>query len=238
MCSMVGSARFASKCTSHIHSWELAFPALSHPSLPGNSAACSPWQCFDMLGSTSTRALAHFWFLNTLISRRSILGDFDFTSSRLWRLKPGGAGTYYIAVTPQSPESPHWPFISKALSEEDKGSVCPGNQVVASPGQTLFTANLPGTQSSAAWTMVCVLWYLSHSRFGQFESHDPGPHDLGAPIRGWPTISQWPHEKIRSSYDQILSLKNLNSNIWEEISNMQSKVKQDAARKRSQGAVM
>lgn len=84
---------------------------------------------------------------------------------------------YYIAVTPQSPESPHWPFISKALSEEDKGSMCPGNQVVASPAQTLFTENLPGTQSSALWTMVCVLRYPSHNRFGQFESHDPGPHD-------------------------------------------------------------
>lgn len=116
--------------------------------------------------------------------------------------------------------------------------MCPGNQVVASPAQTLFTANLPGTQSSALWTMVCVLRYPSHNQFGQFESHDPGSHDLGAPIRGWPTISQWPRAKIRSSYDQILSLKNLNSNTWEEISSMLSKVKQDVARQRSQGAVM
>lgn len=51
-------------------------------------------------------------------------------------------------------------------------------------------------------------------------------------------IMQWLHEKMRSSYDQILSLENLNSNTWEELSNMQSEVKQDVASKTSWGAVM
>ena len=108
MCSVVGSAWFMSKCTPHIHGWELASPALSHPSLPRSSAACSPWQCFDMLDWTSTRAPAHFWFLNTLISRRSVsvLCNFDFTTSQLWRLRQRGTGIHSIAMT-SSPLSLH-----------------------------------------------------------------------------------------------------------------------------------
>lgn len=120
MCSVVGSAWFMSKCTPHIHGWELASPALSHPSLPRSSAACSPWQCFDMLDWTTTRAPAHFWFLNTLISRRSVsvLCDFDFTTSQLQRLRQRGTGTHCTAMT-SSPLSLHrgllhlLPFQSK-----------------------------------------------------------------------------------------------------------------------------
>lgn len=172
------------------HSWLRA--CLSCPLTPitsQNSAACSPWQCFDM----STEPLqGHQPFL---VPEHTYFKKVSFNSLWLWlhhfsTLKPETKRHWYLLYSYdlQSPESPHGPFTSIALSEKDEGSMCPGNWVIASPSHILFTERLPGPQPSAAWIVVCVLWYLSHTWFGQFESHDPGPHDLGEPNRGWPTI--------------------------------------------------
>lgn len=50
---------------------------------------------------------------------------------------------------------------------------------------------------------------------------------------GQQSSSEWPHEKIISPYDQILSLENWNWNTQQELATMQSEVKHDVARKRS-----
>lgn len=152
----------------------------------------------------SLLSLTMFWYVGLnlykgtslfLVPKHTYFKKVSFNSLWLWLYHFSTSKTetkkhWYLLYSYdlQSPESPHRPFTSIALSEKDEGSMCPGNWVITSPSHILFTESLTGPQSSAAWIVVCVLWYLSHSWFGQFESHDPGPHDPGEPIKGWPTI--------------------------------------------------
>lgn len=99
---------------------------------------------FWYVGLNLYRDTSSLLFLNTLISRRSvsILCDFDFTPSRLWRFSTRRCWYLLYSYDSRSLELPYWPFMSKALSEEDEGSMCLGNWVIANPAQTLFIANL------------------------------------------------------------------------------------------------